>query len=150
VAETLHEILLTPGKRPEVIADCKQLLDAEVSSKSGASGLAVKSAYTMVKAVKPGIITESIDRLLDDMIGRLQPFYADYRAAGEGQSLDGYLTGRGEEVSDALLGVTDDRAAKTSRAAVKKAYEKIRPQGKKNVELALPRLGKLIEKYTAA
>ncbi|GAA1723645.1 DUF6918 family protein [Fodinicola feengrottensis] len=150
MAETLHEILLTPGKRPEVLADCKQLLDEEVSSKSGASGLAVKSAYTMVKAVKPGIINESIDKLLDDFIGRLQPFYADYRASGAGQPLDSYLAGRGEEVSDALLGVTDDRAANTSRATIKKAYEKIRPQGKKNVELALPRLGKLIEKHVAA
>lgn len=149
MAETLHEILLTPGKRPEVIADCKQLLDEEVSSKSGASGLAVKSAYTMVKAVKPGIINEAVDKLLDDFIGRLQPFYADYRATSKGESLDAYLVGRGEEVSDALLGVTDDRAANTSRTSVKKAYEKIRPQGKKNVELALPRLGKLIEKHAS-
>jgi hypothetical protein len=53
-------------------------------------------------------------------------------------------------VADALLGVTDDRAAGSRRDSVKKVYGKLRPQAKKHVEEALPRLGELIDQHAAA
>lgn len=146
MAETLQDLLLTPDTRPQVVVDCQQLLDAQVESKKGVSSIAVKGAYGMVKAVRPGIIRDTVDDLLDQMIARLEPFYGDYRTAGEG-SLPDYLAGRGDEVSDALLGITDARAERSHRATIKKAYGKLRPQGKKHVQEALPAVGQLIEKY---
>ena len=56
---TLAEVLLVPGKRPKVVDDCVRIVDEEVDSKGGLSGLAIKGAYALVKAVKPGFITES-------------------------------------------------------------------------------------------
>ena len=52
---TLTDMLLVPGNRPKVIADCVQLINEEVDSKGGLTGLAVKGAYALVKAVKPGL-----------------------------------------------------------------------------------------------
>lgn len=147
VAETLQEILLDPSRRPQVVADCQGLLDSEVESKGGLSSIAVKGAYGMVKAVRPGIIHDAVDDLLDQLVARLEPFYADFRTAGGDTTLPDYLAKRSDEVSDALLTITDARAERSSRTTIKKAYGKLRPQGKKHVQEALPGVGKIIEKY---
>jgi hypothetical protein len=147
VAETLQEILLDPSRRPQVVADCQGLLDSEVESKSGLSSIAVKGAYGMVKAVRPGIIHDAVDDLLDQLVARLEPFYADFRTAGGDTTLPDYLAKRSDEVSDALLTITDARAERSTRTTIKKAYGKLRPQGKKHVQEALPGVGKIIEKY---
>lgn len=148
VAETLQDLLLRADKRPQVVTDCEKLIDEEVAGKSGVSGMAIKGGYSMVKKIKPGIIHDAVDSLLDDFAARLQPFYADHVA--QGGSLADHLSGRSSEVADALLSITDERAERSQRPSIKKAYEKLRPKGKENVEEALPRLGKLLEKHAGA
>ena len=49
MAAKLQDILLTPDIQPQVTADCLQLIDQEVSDKSGVSAAAVKVAYKTVK-----------------------------------------------------------------------------------------------------
>ena len=61
---TLKEILLVPGNRPKVIADCVKVIEEEVDAKSGLTGLAVKGAFAVVKAVKPGFVPEAVDHML--------------------------------------------------------------------------------------
>lgn len=142
---TLKEILLVPGTRPKVVADCARLVDEEVDSKGGLSGLAIKGAYMVVKAVKPGFIPEAIDHMLDDFVGRLEPFHAE--AQQKSEPIAPFLSGRASAVSDALLATSDERAARAKNPTVKKAYEKLRPTAKKNVESAIPRVGRLLAKY---
>ncbi len=141
---TLQESLLNPTNRPQVVKDCVQLIDEQV----GESGLIIKGAYKVVTTFKSGIIEDAVDTLVDDFVSRLEPFHSDFVAAGGG-SFGSYLVGRGPEVANALMGVTDDRAAQSDRATLKKAYEKVRPSGAENIEKALPKLGKIVEKYTA-
>lgn len=74
---TVAEALLAEGKRPAVVADCATLIDEEVASKSGLGGLAIKTAFATVKALKRGIIPESVNALLDDFVVELEPFYAE-------------------------------------------------------------------------
>ena len=144
MSPTLKSALLDSAKRPAVVADLNELVDTEVGKK----GIAVKSGYALVKKIKPGIIGAALDSLLDDFVDRLEPFFADYTAAG-GSSFGEYLSGRSDEVGDALLGVTDARAEQSRRESIKKVYVKLRPQGKKNVEEALPGLGAVVEKHAA-
>ena len=122
---TLKEILLVPGNRPKVVADCVSLVQEEVDSKGGLSGLAIKAAYAVVKAVKPGFITEAIDHMLDDFVDRLEPFWADAQAKNE--PVGALMNARAGEVADALLSISDARAARAKNQGVKKAYEKMRP-----------------------
>jgi len=145
---TLTEILTVPGTRPKVVADCATLVQEEVDSKGGLSGLAIKGAYALVKAVKPGFIIEALDHMLDDFAGRLEPFWADAQAKNE--PVGALMNARAGEVADALLATSDARAARAKNQGAKKAYEKLRPTGKKHVEAAVPRLGRLIAKYTSA
>lgn len=143
----LKDVLLQPGKRPQIVTECEQLLDEEVAAKGGLSGLAVKGAFKMVKAVKPGMIREAIDGLLDDFVGRMEPFFGQWQAAGGGTSVADYFAGKSTEIADALLGITDERAARSKNGTLKKAYESLRPQGKKHVTEAMPRLGRLVERH---
>jgi hypothetical protein len=149
VADTLKDILLDSSRRPAVVSDFEGLVDAEVSDKGGVSGAVVKTGFAAVKKIKPGIIPSAVDTLLPDFATALEPFYGDFRAKG-GNDFGAYLVGRSDEASDALLSVTDSRAEKSSRDSIKKVYGKLRPNGKKNVEEALPRLGALIDKHAAA
>ena len=145
---TLKEILTVPGNRPKVVADCVTLVQEEVGSKGGLTGLAIKGAYALVKAVKPGFIAEALDGMLDDFATKLEPFWVDAQAKNE--PVGALMNGRAGEVADALLSISDNRAARAKNATAKKAYEKLRPTGKKHVEAAVPRLGRMIAKHTSA
>ena len=131
-----------------MISDCVTLIQEEVDSKGGLSGLAVKAAFAVVKAVKPGFINEAVDHMLEDFVKRLEPFWADAQAKNE--PVGALMSARAGEVSDALLAISDERASRAKNQTLKKAYEKLRPTGKKNVEAAVPRVGRLIAKYTSA
>jgi len=144
----LNEILLVPGNRPKVVADCVKLIEEEVDSKGGLTGLAVKGAFALVRAVKPGFVTEAVDHMLNDFVSRLEPFWAE--AQSKNEPIGPLLNARACQVSDALLAISDERAAKSTNGTLKKAYEKLRPTGKKHVEAAVPRIGRLLAKYTAA
>ena len=141
----LKEILTAPEKRKEVIADCAKLIDEEVASKSGFSGLAVKAAFAMVKGLKPGMIPHAIDDLLDEFADKIDPFYQAAREAK--QPVDAYIAAHATEIAEALLSITDGRAARSKSGTIKKAYEKLRPTGKKHTMEAMPRVGRLILKH---
>ncbi|HVR03427.1 MAG TPA: hypothetical protein VMT47_14915 [Polyangia bacterium] len=145
---TLTDMLLVPGNRPKVIADCVQLINEEVDAKGGLTGLAVKGAYALVKAVKPGFVTEAVDHMLDDFVKRLEPFWADAQTKNE--PIGPLMNARAPQVADALLAISDERAARSTNPTLKKAYEKLRPTGKKHVEQAVPRVGRLVQKYASA
>lgn len=145
---TLNDILLVPGNRPRVVADCVQLINEEVDSKGGLTGLAVKGAYALVKAVKPGFVAEAVDHMLDDFVKRLEPFWAESQAKNEPVGV--LMNARAGEVADALLAISDERAQRAKNQGLRKAYDKLRPTGKKHVEAAVPRVGRLLAKYASA
>jgi hypothetical protein len=144
--KTLQSILTEPSVRPRVVADCVRVVDEEVHAKSGLSGFAIKGAYAVVNKVKPGFVAEAMNDLLPDFAARLDPFFQAARGAAE--PLGAHMQARASQVADALLGITDDRATRAKNASVKKAYEKLRPTGKKHVETAVPRVSAVIEQYS--
>ena len=149
MAATLREILLAPDTRPKVIADCYALIEQEVSEKSGISGTAVKLAYKTVNTFMPGHIRHMVGKMLPEMVGQLEPFWADFTASG-GSAFGDYLAKRGEEVSQSLLSVTDARAAASGRPTIVKAYGTVRGSAVKHIEAALPAVGELVLKYAAS
>lgn len=144
---TLKDLLSTPGARPQVVRDCEQVIEEEVASK-GLTGIAIKGAFAVVKAIKPGFIPEVIDGLLDDFADRLDPMYQAAKA--NNQPVTAYFGARAGEAAEALLGITDERARRAKNQVVKTAYEKLRPMAKKHTEIAIPRVSRLIAKYDAS
>lgn len=144
---TLKEILLSVDVRHRVIADAVALVESEVKSKSGISGLAIKAGFSTVNKVKPSLVRDAVDNLLDRFVEQLEPFYAGWVEQGKNGTFESHLTGQPNKVANALLVVTDQRAQQIQAGVVKKAYESLRPVGEKNVEAAVPRLGRTIGKY---
>src|SRR5580693_2072062 len=149
MAATLDQMLLAPDVQPSVVADCMTLIDEEVSSKSGVSGAAVKLAYKTAKTCPKGYLRETVESLLPEFVAAFEPFWADFTASGASGFGD-YLVKRGDEVSEALLAVSDTRAKMSGRPTIVKAYGAVRGGAAKHVAAALPNVGGLVEKYAVS
>lgn len=146
---SLKERLGVEPLRSMVVADCADLIDQQVKSKGGLSGIAIKGAYGTVKTLKKGFINEVINTLLDDWLEKLQPYHDSWSASGSG-TLAEALSRRSSDVAEDLLTVTDQRAQRTSHKTAKKAYDKMRSSAKKNVAEAIPELGSLLQRHIEA
>jgi hypothetical protein len=142
---SLKEQLGTGEKRERVIQDAVTVLDKEVADKGGITGLAIKGGYKLVQGMRPGFVQQVVTGLLDDFLEAMDPLYQE--AAAKGRPAGAHLIDNKGRVADALLAVTDRRAEKSDSGALKKAYEKLRPLAKGQVEAAAPRLAGLLERH---
>jgi hypothetical protein len=142
---SLKEQLGTGEKRQQVIEDAIKVLDQEVADKGGITGLAVKGGYKMVQGIRPGFVKDVVTNLLDDFLESMDPLYQE--AKQKGRPAGAYLVENKGRVADALLSVTDRKAQRADSGMLKKAYEKLRPLAKGQVEAAAPRLSQLLEKH---
>ena len=143
---TLPELLLAPGTLPQVVTDCGALIEQQVSEMSGLSGTAVKIAHKAVVAFAPGHVRYIIETLLPQMTDKLEPYWQEFRLSG-GSDFGDCLSKRGDEVAEALLSVTDARAAASERPAIIRAYKSVRGNAAPHVRAALPAVGALVHKY---
>ena len=139
---SLIEVVTAGDKRQAVIEHAGRVLDAEVESKSGISGFAIKAAYKVVKGVGPGFLAKAIDHMLDEFLNALDPIYQE--ALQKGISPRTHLESDPDRVAEALLAVTDRRAQRAKNIVLKKTYDKLRSGAKQHVMAAVPRLGEMI------
>ena len=140
---TLKELF--EDKRASAVDDCVSLIDAEVKDKGGLSGMAVKAGYAVVNGLKPTFVRDSVDHLLNEFADKLDPIYQEAKAAGK--PIPAHFDANKTRVADALLALTDEKAKRSRHATVVKTYERLRGSAKQHVESAVPRLGKLVEKF---
>lgn len=144
---SLKEKLLAEETRPKLLSDCVLLLDSEVSRKSGISGLAIKSAYNIIKKVKPTIVSDAMDDFLDLFVEKLEPLYELYTTKYKTMDIQDFFNAKKDEVAKSLLSITDERAKVAKNALLKSTYEKLRPVAEKNIEEAVPALVVVLNKY---
>jgi hypothetical protein len=142
---TLTDVLTSDAKKAAVVDDCCTLIDQEVADKGGLSGIAIKAGYGAVKSIKPGFVKHVVNDLLPEFARALDPVYAEAKSAN--RPVSDFFSGNTGRVADALLSITDAKAEKSKSGVVKSTYDKLRGMAKKNVEAAVPRLGKLIERH---
>jgi hypothetical protein len=137
---SMLEVIADSSRRPAVVRDVVQLIDSEVSRKGGLSGMAIKGAYKLVKKLKGGRM------IPDEFSDAIEPLHAEYRG-DSGAGFGRFLSARGQDGVNALLSITDGRAQRTTNSTLKRAYNKLRPMAEKNVEDALPGIGRMIDKH---
>ena len=142
----LNDVLSDEAKRASIIEDVCRLVDDEVGKQRGLSGVAIKAGYKLVQGVKPGFVRNVVQALLPEFAAALEPIRE--QAVAQGQTVSGYFSAHTAEVAEALLAVTDGRAQSSEHGSVRGAYGKLRGSARKNVQSAVPGLGKIIEKYT--
>ena len=142
---SLVEALTDESNKKIIVKDCCELIDAEVKDKGGISGLAIKAGYGTVKGIKPGFVERAVEDLLPEFAKALDPLYDE--AKSQNKPVSDFFAANSSRVADALLSITDAKAQRAKSGVAKGAYEKLRGSAKKNVEQAVPRLGRLIEKH---
>ncbi|GGC70794.1 hypothetical protein IEU95_13695 [Hoyosella rhizosphaerae] len=144
MAESLRETLLSDENKDEFVADARTVLDAEVKSKRGPTGMVIKGAYKTVNAVHASFVNSVIRVLLPDFLASLQPHWDDFAASGN-DDFAAFLSDRGDEAANSLLEVVDRRAEGSSYRSVVKLYGQLRGQAHKHVVAAVPAVGRLIQ-----
>ncbi len=142
----LNDVLNDDATRTSIIEEVCQLVDDEVAKQRGLSGVAVKAGYKVVQSVKPGFVRNVVRSLLPEFAAALEPIRE--QAVAQGKSVSDYFGAHTRDVAEALLAVTDGRASSSPHGSVKGAYNKLRGSARKNVEGAVPGLGRIIDKYT--
>jgi hypothetical protein len=142
---SLRDVLTDESRKATVVRDCLEILEAEVKSKKGLSGMAIKTGYKVVKGFKPGFVKNVVTDLLPEFADAIEPL-AD-AAMDASVPATRHLGSHSGELADALLSITDKKAARSKNRVVKKTYDKLRPTAKRHVEDAAPRLGGLVDKY---
>lgn len=145
---TLQELASQPESRATLIEEIVQLIDREVAAKRGPTGFAIKAGYKVVSKLRGGrMIPKGVDILLDDFSAALDPYVEEY-GAREARGFADFLTGNDRRVAQSLLEVADARVRDT-RPVIQNTYGKLRPMATKQVQDAVPAVGKLIERYLA-
>ncbi len=143
----LIDRLPLPEKRDELVDECCGLLEEQVSKKKGIRGFAVKTGFTLLKSIKPGVVREIIDGLLDDFIEALDELYQQQQNNASKQSFTDFMKANPHQIAEQLVGVTDRRAEKSRNTALKKGYEKLRGHAVHSVEEAVPSLADLLDRH---
>ena len=143
---SFYEYLKQTQEESNFIQDCVHLIESEVASKKGLSGMALKTAFKAIKKVKPSIIEGVVRFLLPQFASTFDSIYTQYKNT-QFSTLEDYFNQAQDQVTSALLSVTDQRALKSSNAFLVKTYNKLRPLGEAHVKSALPQLANVLQKY---
>lgn len=141
---TLTEILRDEATRWSVARDGALIVDSEVAARSGMRAAALKAGYRAVKALKPGIIEESLFALLPSFAPAIDPHWAKAVELGDPSR---YFRDHAGAVAESLLAVTDARAARAKNRVMKKVYGALRGQALAQTTQSVPRIPELIRKY---
>lgn len=145
----VKEKLLADSQRPNVVSDCVQIVDNQVAAKKGVTGVMIKGGYKAFKAIKPGIVKEAVEHLLDDFVEVADGHYEEYLKTNpdKSQSFERWSTSRDSRIADDLLHVTDNIIERSDKVALKKIYHGMRKIAERNVAQAVPDVARLVVKY---
>ena len=140
----LSEKIQDEAVRANIAADCAKLIDKQVAAKGGLAGMAMKTAYGVIKGIGAGYIPGAINRLLPDACKALDPMWQEGTANGDPVQ---YLSEHSDRTADSILSVTDARIQTSNNGVVSATYKKLRKSVKNDVEAAVPDLAQIISSY---
>lgn len=130
-----------------IAADCTQLIDDQVSAKSGISGLALKAAYGVVKGLSADYIPGALQRLLPETISAIEPMWDEGMQVGDPVS---HLIQNSDRTADAILSATDARIERASNKLICSSYNKFRSSVKGDIVAAVPGFAQILGKHANA
>ena len=138
--------LLEPQVRPALIKELSAFIQQTVSEQSGISGMAIKGAVSTATRVNADIIPKGINHILPDMLGDLEPRWAEFEKAGA-TDFGAFLDKDSAQVADAVMSTADRHAERINVTPLAKAYKSLRNKGAKIVEGKVPELGRILQNH---
>ncbi|PTU32190.1 DUF6918 family protein [Stenotrophobium rhamnosiphilum] len=142
----LADILLASQHKKALVADCVELIESHIASRSGLKGMALKTGLSMLKRAKPGILERATAKLLPEFISALDPLYQEFQRSRQ-SDFDAFMQKNAQGATDALLKVADQRAGQSDSATVKSTYTRMRGDAQREVLAAMPALSRLLNSY---
>jgi len=139
----LGAALTDPAVRPSAVEALCSLVDAEVSARSGVTGMAVRAGYRAVTAVRPSMVHDAVDHLMPDFAGALEPLHAE----APGSAFEAHLRSNAGRAAEALLRVTDARIERAKSAIVRKTYAGLRRIARGQLEASIPALARTLAPF---
>ncbi|MGK5092208.1 hypothetical protein WDW89_09405 [Deltaproteobacteria bacterium TL4] len=143
---SLSDTLLSPKNKDPLIQDCVHLIEEEVALKTGFAGVAVKTAFKLMKKFKEDLLQHVFTDLLPKFVEVMEPFHEAYLKSGS-PSFQAYLNEKANELTPALLSIMDQRVDSAKSQMLRSGYHKIRGTAEKHVAVAIPKVAKLIDSY---
>ncbi|MGD1943670.1 MAG: hypothetical protein ACFB0G_20430 [Leptolyngbyaceae cyanobacterium] len=142
----LSTIAQAPAIKASMVDDCTHLVDEQVANKRGMSGMALKTAYRVIKGIGPTYLSGAIGRVLPEALTALDPMWNEGLRSGDPVQ---HLIQNQSRTAEILLSVTDQRIQNSS-GAVTGVYKKLRKSIKNDVEEAVPELANILGKHAQA
>lgn len=144
----LHNLTQT-DQIDQVVKDCVALVRQEVSKKKGLTGTIIKGGLKVIERIRPKILDDLFYGLLPNFVEQLTPLYDRFQQSTQETQEDftAYLKRHTNEVSTALLAVTDRRAQMSKLSALVKIYRKMRPLAQDQINGAIPALAQLLARH---
>ncbi|MEM9817138.1 MAG: hypothetical protein AAF827_12150 [Cyanobacteria bacterium P01_D01_bin.6] len=139
----LSDLNQVSGIKASIVKDCDHLINSHVSQKGGVSGIALKTAYRVVKGVGPNYVQGAIGRMLPATLKVLDPIWQEGLQSGDPVA---YLEEHRSRTADLILSVTDHRIQHTSGPIIG-VYNKLRKSVKSDVETAVPELATILDRH---
>ncbi len=133
-----------PAVRAAIANDCAQLIDRQVSAKGGLSGMALKTAYSVVKGIGSNYVPGAIKRLLPETCEAIEPLWAEGVAKGDPVA---YLSANSDRTADLILGATDERIVRAGNGLIAGTYKKLRKSVKSDVVAAVPEVAQILHQH---
>ena len=144
---SLVEAVKDTAKRPLIIADCTEMINQEVKSKSGLTGIAVKGGFKAIRGFSPDIVPKALNDLIDEFAVQVEPFWQDCQNNGEDTTR--YFVRRKDDIANALLSITDGKAKKSKHKVLVKAYNTLRGKAIDHIGAAMPRFSEIVKKHAS-
>jgi hypothetical protein len=141
---SLTEVCGDSVRKEALVRDGLVELEAELDSRSGLSGAAIRTGYKSITKLRPSFIEHNLERLLPRFAPVLDPYIEAGKTSG---NVEAHLLTNSNEIAEGLLSATDQRVGESSNKVANKVYEKFRPKAKENVLDAMPRLAKLLARH---
>ncbi len=130
VSTRLRTLIASPDAVEQVACEAVQAVGAAVKAIRGLRGLAVRAGFDTICKVRPGFLERQVEDLLPQWCDQLDPFWAAGEQCGDAVE---YLHEHRYAVSDALLEVSDERAASATDQTARAVYARLRPNASSRV-----------------
>ena len=98
-------------------------MEDELNRAKGMSGIALRTAFSVIQALDKEFVRKALDKLFDDFIGRLEPFWSQTTPSNVEQE----WSRKAPDVADALLGAADAKVARAKKPNCSKSLQKAPP-----------------------